>query len=244
MANLTKINLDGEEHSLGVTEVATTTTNGLMSAADKTKLDGVDAQLASKVSADQVQTIINNNTNNFATEGEVATAITNGTKNFITSTEAQTMVNNATSGLVTTSAMNTAISNATSDKITSSQAQTIANNAVANYKLKGDFAKVTLQLTLANGTASNSTAIAYPTGFNHSNCMVISFMAKNHSSTATTTYGGYGYIESSVGYVSGAIGHRVMCRDDGLLISINNPTDGAHDSGTATYTCTILLMKI
>lgn len=227
MANLTKINLDGVEHVLGIVDAATTAVAGLMSAADKTKLDGIDNQLASKTTAEQVQTIINNNTNNFATKTEVNAAVTNGTKDF-----------------VTTSAMNTAISNATSDKITSSQAQTIANNTVANYKLKGDFAKVTLQLTLADGTASNSTAIAYPSGFNHSNCMVISFMAKNHSTTATTTYGGYGYIESSVGYVSGAIGHRVMCRDDGLLISINNPTDGAHSSGTATYTCTILLMKI
>lgn len=244
MANLKKINLDGVEHVLGIVDAATTAVAGLMSAADKTKLDGIDSQLASKTTAAQVQTIIDNNTNNFATKTEVNTAVTNGTKNLITSTDAQTMVNNATSGLVTTSAMNTAISNATSDKITSSQAQTIANNTVANYKLKGDFAKVTLQLTLADGTASNSTAIAYPSGFNHSNCMVISFMAKNHSTTATTTYGGYGYIESSVGYVSGAIGHRVMCRDDGLLISINNPTDGAHSSGTATYTCTILLMKI
>lgn len=227
MANLTKINLDGVEHVLGIVDAATTAVAGLMSAADKTKLDGIDSQLASKTTAEQVQAIINNNTNDFATKTEVNTAVTNGTKN-----------------LVTTGAMNTAISNATSDKITSSQAQTIANNTVANYKLKGDFAKVTLQLTLADGTASNSTAIAYPSGFNHSNCMVISFMAKNHSTTATTTYGGYGYIESSVGYVSGAIGHRVMCRDDGLLISINNPTDGAHSSGTATYTCTILLMKI
>ena len=244
MANLKKINLDGVEHVLGIVDAATTAVAGLMSAADKTKLDGIDSQLASKTTAAEVQTIINNNTNNFATKTEVNTAVTNGTKNLITSADAQTMVNNATSGLVTTSAMNTAISNATSDKITSSQAQTIANNTVANYKLKGDFAKVTLQLTLADGTASNSTAVAYPSGFNHSNCMVISFMAKNHSTTATTTYGGYGYIESSVGYVSGAIGHRVMCRDDGLLISINNPTDGAHSSGTATYTCTILLMKI
>ena len=227
MANLKKINLDGVEHVLGIVDAATTAVAGLMSAADKTKLDGIDNQLASKTTAAQVQTIIDNNTNNFATKTEVSTAVANGVKD-----------------LVTTSAMNTAISSATSDKITSGQAQTLVNNAVANYKLKGDFAKVTLQLTLADGTASNSTAIAYPSGFNHSNCMVVSFMAKNHSTTATTTYGGYGYIETSVGYVSGAIGHRVMCRDDGLLISINNPTDGAHGSGTATYTCTILLMKI
>ena len=240
MANLKKINLDGVEHVLGIVDAATTAVAGLMSAADKTKLDGIDSQLASKTTAEQVQTIINNNTNNFATKTEVNTAVTNGTKNLITSTDAQTMVNNATSGLVTTSAMNTAISNATSDKITSSQAQTIANNAVASYKLKGDFAIITTQLTLANGSATGD--VAYPSGFSSSNCVVLSFMALNHSASGTT--GGYGYIETSVGYVAGAIGHRVSLRDSAITFSINNPTDGSHDAGTATYTCKAVLMKI
>ena len=190
MANLTKINLNGEEHSLGVTEVATTAANGLMSAVDKTKLDGIDGQLASKTTAEQVQTIINNNTNNFATKTEVNTAVTNGTKNLITSTDAQTMVNNATSGLVTTSAMNTAISNATSDKITSSQAQTIANNTVANYKLKGDFAVIEGSHTLAANTQENleqdydmqtQWQINFPSGFNKDNCVCVCFGVKGYS---------------------------------------------------------------
>lgn len=114
------------------------------------------------------------------------------------------------------------------------------NNIAATYKMKGDFAIITIQLTLANGTATGD--VSYPSGFNSSNCVVLSFMAYNHSSSGTT--GGYGYIETSVGYVAGAIGHRVSLRDSVISFSINNPTDGAHDAGTATYTCKAVLMKI
>ena len=194
MANLKKINLDGVEHVLGIVDAATTAVAGLMSAADKTKLDSIDAQLASKTTAEQVQTIINNNTNNFATKTEVSTAVTNGTKD-----------------LVTTSAMNTAITNATSDKITSSQAQTIANTAVANYKLKGDFAVITGSMTLAANTqenldlnASQQTMINidFPSGYNKDNCVCLAFGVKG---VENRNYA-YGYNTSgSLGLLRGTV---------------------------------------
>lgn len=249
MANLTKINLNGEEHSLGITEVATTAANGLMSAADKTKLDGVDAQIAAKVSADQVQVIINNNTNDFATESEVATAITNGTKNFITSADAQTMVNNATSGLVTTSAMNTAISNATSDKITSSQAQTIANNAVASYKLKGDFAVINGSMTLAANTQANLDLgasqqtminIDFPSGFNKDNCVCLAFGVKG---VENRNYA-YGYNSSgSLGMLRGTVERTITL---GALADATKIGVEAYNMATSEKTLwyRIVLMKI
>lgn len=249
MANLKKINLDGVEHVLGIVDAATTAVAGLMSAADKTKLDGIDSQLASKTTAEQVQTIINSNTNNFATKTEVNTAVTNGTKNLITSTDAQTMVNNATSGLVTTSAMNTAISNATSDKITSSQAQTIANNTVANYKLKGDFAVITGSMTLAANTqenldlgASQQTMINidFPSGFNKDNCVCLAFGVKG---VENRNYA-YGYNTSgSLGMLRGTVERTITL---GALADATKIGVEAYNMATSEKTLwyRIVLMKM
>lgn len=232
MANLKKINLDGVEHVLGIVDAATTAVAGLMSAADKTKLDGIDAQLASKTTAEQVQTIINNNTNNFATKTEVNTAVTNGTKD-----------------LVTTSAMNTAISSATSDKITSSQAQTIANTAVANYKLKGDFAVITGSMTLAANTqenlelgASQQTMINidFPSGYNKDNCVCLAFGVKG---VENRNYA-YGYNTSgSLGLLRGTVERTITL---GALADSTKIGVEAYNMATSDKTLwyRIVLMKM
>lgn len=232
MANLKKINLDGVEHVLGIVDAATTAVAGLMSAADKTKLDGIDAQLDSKTTAEQVQTIINNNTNNFATKTEVNTAVTNGTKD-----------------LVTTSAMNTAISSATSDKITSSQAQTIANTAVANYKLKGDFAVITGSMTLAANTqenlelgASQQTMINidFPSGYNKDNCVCLAFGVKG---VENRNYA-YGYNTSgSLGLLRGTVERTITL---GALADSTKIGVEAYNMATSDKTLwyRIVLMKM
>ena len=108
-----------------------------------------------------------------------------------------------------------------------------------NNKLnKSDFAIVNGSLTLDSGRANGS--VNYPSGFTKNNCFVLSFMANN---SANSNYG-YGYIATAAGYTSGAIGHRVVLTDDNILVGINNPTDGSHDSGTATFNFKILLIKI
>lgn len=104
---------------------------------------------------------------------------------------------------------------------------------------QANIAIVTGTLTLADGYASGT--INYPNGFNSSNCVVLSFMAHN---TSAGNVMGYGYLEKSVGYTAGAIGHCVSMTRDNINIHINNPTDGSHSSGTGTFAYKIVLMKV
>ena len=104
---------------------------------------------------------------------------------------------------------------------------------------QANIAILTGTLTLADGYASGT--INYPNGFNSSNCVVLSFMAHN---TSAGNVMGYGYVEKSVGYIAGAIGHCVSMKRDNINIHINNPTDGSHSSGTDTFAYKIVLMKV
>lgn len=112
------------------------------------------------------------------------------------------------------------------------------NSAASLYKAINDFVVVTGSATLSDGVATGT--VSYPTGFTKSNCVVISFMANNTNNSNW----GYGYLETSVGYSQGAIGHSISLRDNDIKVDINNPTDGAHTSGTASYNYKIVLMKI
>ena len=107
---------------------------------------------------------------------------------------------------------------------------------------RGDFALINGTLTMTDGVASDE--VNYPTSptgvpYNSTNCVVLSFMA--HNSTSTASVSNYGYTEKSIGYSSGAIGHRIGLKTDKIAININNPMA---DTGTATFEYTIVLMKV
>ena len=113
-------------------------------------------------------------------------------------------------------------------------------NAVETVcKVKGDFAYVDAgTLTMAEGKAH--TTVNYPSGFTKTNCVVISFMADNVLNSGLS----YGYIEDSAGFIAGAIGHRVTLLDNNIAVYINNPIEGNHDVGTASFKCSFVLMKV
>lgn len=98
--------------------------------------------------------------------------------------------------------------------------------------------EVTTTLTLANGKASGN--INYPSGYTKDNCYVLSFMARKTDLSSNDGYG-YGYIESTQGYIKGAIGHSVELTNSNIEINISNPADSSN--GNATFAIKILLMK-
>lgn len=112
------------------------------------------------------------------------------------------------------------------------------NNQFQKVIYKDDIVIIHGKLSLNNGAAQHN--ISYPAGFNKDNCVVLTFMANN----IENNHWGYGYIEKSIGYVGGVIGHGVILRENDITVSINNPTDGAHTSGTNTYNYKIVLMKL
>ena len=126
-------------------------------------------------------------------------------------------------------------------RITTAEEQLEAvQNGLPNYVLKENIAIVTGELTFNNGLAIGE--VAYPEGFTLENSIVISFMSRN-TSAGDNGYG-YGYLETATAFMGGAIGHMIHLRPNDILLHINNPTDGSHDAGTATFTYKIVLMKI
>lgn len=63
--------------------------------------------------------------------------------------------------------------NTSDDKHTNAPSLNAVSTELTKYKLNGDFAVVTGTITLNNGTGAES-GVTYPTGFNSSNCVVIS----------------------------------------------------------------------
>lgn len=104
---------------------------------------------------------------------------------------------------------------------------------------KDDIAVIYGNLSMTNGVANHN--VNYPVGFNKDNCVVLTFMASNEENN---NHWGYGYIENATGYVGGAIGHKITFRENDINVGVQNPTDGAHNSGTGTFNYKIVLMKL
>lgn len=85
----------------------------------------------------------------------------------------------------------------------------------ARYKLKGDFAVITLKATPADQTASTS----YPSGFNKTNCVVLSAMGHNQNSS--TLGFAYGANFDSHSYINGAV-PLIIALNDVIQITWSN----------------------
>lgn len=149
------------EHEASVNHpLVTTTSNGLMSSTDKTKLDSVSLNAVSRedlatelnaivpeatidskietatkdfISETIIDTKIDTATSDKINSTQAQTLIDNSTKDFVTNAEAQALVSNGVSDKITTTAAQTMVNNAVADKITSTQAQTLIDNKTSNY---------------------------------------------------------------------------------------------------------------
>ena len=83
--------------------------------------------------------------------------------------------------------------------------------------------------------------INYPSGYDADNCIVLSFLARGSTLESGIKYT-YGYLETTTGYIAGAIGHSIMLTSSYISLTINNPAD--HSNGNNTYAYKIVLMKI
>lgn len=142
--------------------------------------------------------------------------------------------------------------NLTIDGTLSNSAITSINSSIStinsSYKPKSDFAVLTGSVT-GTGSASLQKDISYPTGFNNTNCVVISTMLHNRSNANGTW--GYGSVFDSSSYVRGSLPCSVSINDTNIKLDIKNiliqngqyPTISDFSS-SVTFDYKIVLMKI
>lgn len=111
------------------------------------------------------------------------------------------------------------------------------NSKIVNYKLKDDFAILTGSMTVEAGASDAPTNaildVNYPSGFDKSNCVVLSTMTTNTVPTSTT----YSY-PHNLNVLDSEMKLTVMLGNDVIQISVGNTTSAK------TFNYKIVLMKI
>ena len=107
------------------------------------------------------------------------------------------------------------------------------NTKITNCKLKGDFAILSGSMT-AEANTESVTYVNYPTGFNSSNCVVLSSMTTKGGSFSSY----YTYPYDVMG-TNAEKGLRVYLHGDNVQISIDNNTET-----NRTFEYKVVLMKI
>ncbi|MFQ9923777.1 MAG: hypothetical protein ACLRVU_09695 [Beduini sp.] len=100
------------------------------------------------------------------------------------------------------------------------------NTKLANYKIKGDFAVTTGTIALTNG--SGGATLTYPSGFNSSNCVIISIGVAFKLASAYN-FGGVDEVQ-----------FNTTLGSSNISLTVFAPGMGP----TATRNCKIVLMKI
>lgn len=91
--------------------------------------------------------------------------------------------------------------------------------------------------TANSGSITAQKDIAYPTGFNYSNCVPISYMANANGNFGWATY----TPADSIGYLLGSGGLRVLLKSNTITV-VKDKSDDTEPSTTVNYR--IVLMKI
>ena len=131
---------------------------------------------------------------------------------------------------------------------TASNSQKLGGKDANDYKLKGDFAIITGTVT-GNETEHLIADITFPTGFNNTNCVVISSMLQN-TKTQNATWG-TGTTLDSASHIRGTLEHSVYLNNSGvhidarsIMITHNTNPNTASFSSNVTFNYKIVLMKI
>lgn len=111
------------------------------------------------------------------------------------------------------------------------------NSKIVNYKLKDDFAILTGSMTVEAGASDAPTNaildVNYPSGFDKSNCVVLSTMTTDTIPTSTT----YSY-PHNLNVLDSEMKLTVRLASDVIQISVGNTTSAK------TFKYKIVLMKI
>lgn len=127
------------------------------------------------------------------------------------------------------------------------------NHSHVEYKLKGDFALIKGEITLADGKASVND-VHLPNGFIGGvdpNFVVVGVTFRRQENAYATT----GHYSTALGYTTGALDYIIMLKDNRLdLRFISPPLIGTVVNSTGvnityqptnrTYTYTIVIMKV
>lgn len=116
-------------------------------------------------------------------------------------------------------------------------AEKLGNKSSSEYKLSGDFAIITGQLS--NGSAT----ISYPNGFNKDNCVVISLHMKKTETNGWQT----GTTLDASSYSGGAMPVRISLKDNIIIqtknIQLTNGNASTVLDSTVTSNYKLVLMK-
>lgn len=131
---------------------------------------------------------------------------------------------------------------------TASNSQKLGGKVANDYKLKGDFAILTGTVT-GDETEDLTKDITFPTGFNNTNCVVISSMLQN-TKTQNATWG-TGTTLDTASYVRGTLEHCVYLNNSGVHIEARNIMINNNENpqivvfhSNVTFNYKIVLMKI
>lgn len=166
-------------------------------------------------------------------------------------TTAGSCTGNANTATTANSAKTCTGNSATASKLATARNIKLQGAVSGNANFDGS-ANITINTTQANiatltGSVKNEKTLSYPSGFNKSNCVVISAMFDGPSTAVSWTTGA---LFNSSGYVKGGIPFEITLSDTGItltrrIINIGNgvtPTVSDDMANSANFK--IVLMKI